>query len=60
MKMIYPALEYQVLDLFNHLPNFSDRWNLKQDFKKSNIQICKENLKIQFCGMSSAPTKWPQ
>ena len=48
MKMIYPALEYQVLDLFNHFPNFSDRWNLKQDFKKSNIQICKENLKISF------------
>ena len=41
---------------FNHIPNFSNRWNLKQNFKKSNIWICEEKLSIQLCEMSSAST----
>ena len=47
MAMTYPALGYQVLDFFIHLPSFSNRWNFKQNLNPI-IKFVKKSLAYIF------------
>ena len=46
MTMTYPALEHEALDFVDYLPNFSKRWNLKQNLKNSKTKYVKKSINI--------------
>ena len=52
MAMTYPALGYQVLDFFIHLPSFSNKWNLKQNLNPI-VKFLKKSFACNFIGCLS-------